>query len=72
MDALVANLNDPESVRPVPDDLQQGHLSFSTRRDGTLAQFRNDDDREELTEIIRNSSGVLMKQATPHVSAIRA
>ena len=29
---------------------------------GTLAQFRNDDDREELTEIIGDLIEVLMKQ----------
>ena len=65
MNALIANLNDAlRSVRPVPDDLRsRATLSFFLHGVmGTLAQFRNDNDREELTEIIGDLVEVLMKQ----------
>ena len=65
MNALIANLDDAlRSVRPVPDDLRsRAALSFFLHGVmGTLAQFRNDDDREELTEIIGDLIEVLMKQ----------
>ena len=65
MNALIANLNEAlRSVRPVPDDLRsRAALSFFLHGVmGTLAQFRNDDDREELTEIIGDLIEVLMKQ----------
>ena len=65
MDALIANLNDAlRSVRPVPDDLRsRAALSFFLHGVmGTLGQFRKNDDREELTEIIGGLVEVLMKQ----------
>lgn len=65
MDALIANLNDAlRSERPAPDDLRsRAALSFFLHGVmGTLAQFRNDDDREDLTEIIGDLIEVLMKQ----------
>ena len=65
MDALIANLNDAlRSVRPVPDDLRsRAVLSFFLHGVmGTLAQFRDDDDLDELTEIIGDLVEVLMKQ----------
>lgn len=65
MSALIANLNDAlKNVRPVPDDLRsRAALSFFLHGVmGTLGQFRNDNDREELTEIIGDLVEVLMKQ----------
>ena len=65
MGALIANLNDAlRSVRPVPDDLRsRAALSFFLHGVmGTLAQFRDDDDQEELTETIGDLVEVLMKQ----------
>lgn len=65
MSALIANLDDAlRSVRPVPDDLRsRAALSFFLHGVmGTLGQFRNDNDREELTEIIGDLVEVLMKQ----------
>ena len=65
MDALIANLNDAlRSVRPVPDDLRsRAALSFFLHGVmGALAQFRDDDDLDELTEIIGDLVEVLMKQ----------
>lgn len=65
MNALIANLDDAlRSVRPVPDDLRsRAALSFFLHGVmGTLGQFRNDNDREELTEIIGDLVEVLMKQ----------
>ena len=65
MNALISNLNDAlRSVRPVPDDLRsRAALSFFLHGVmGTLGQFRNDNDREELTEIIGDLVEVLMKQ----------
>lgn len=64
MSALIANLNDAlRSVRPVPDDLRsRATLSFFLHGVmGTLGQFRNDNDREELTEIIGGLVEVLME-----------
>ena len=65
MDALIANLDDAlRSVRPVPDDLRsRATLSFFLHGGmGTLGQFRNDDDRGELTEVIGDLVEALMKQ----------
>lgn len=65
MSALIANLNDAlKNVRPVPDDLRsRAALSFFLHGVmGTLGQFRNDNDREELTEVIGDLVEVLMKQ----------
>lgn len=65
MNALIANLDDAlRSVRPVPDDLRsRATLSFFLHGVmGTLGQFRNDDDRGELTEVIGDLVEVLMKQ----------
>ena len=64
MSALIANLNDAlRSVRPVPDDLRsRATLSFFLHGVmGTLGQFRNDNDREELPEIIGGLVEVLME-----------
>ena len=64
MSALIANLNDAlRSVRPVPDDLRsRATLSFFLHGVmGTLGQFRNDNDRDELTEIIGGLVEVLME-----------
>lgn len=65
MSALITNLNDAlKNVRRVPDDLRsRAALSFFLHGVmGTLGQFRNDNDREELTEIIGDLVEVLMKQ----------